>query len=77
GASTFTGTSAGRVASGSKIAAPSEFSTELWFKTNTNSGGKLMGYGASTFTGTSAGRVASGSKIAAPSEFSTELWFKT
>ena len=46
GASTFTGTNTGRVASGSKVAAPSEFSTELWFKTNTTSGGKLMGYGA-------------------------------
>ena len=46
GASTFTGTSSGRVASTNKAAASAEFSTEVWFKTNTNSGGKLIGYGS-------------------------------
>ncbi|MDF2560201.1 MAG: hypothetical protein K0R99_1647 [Microbacterium sp.] len=46
GASTFTGTSSGRVATTNKAAVSAEFSTELWFKTNTLSGGKLIGYGS-------------------------------
>lgn len=45
GASTFTGTSTGRVSTTDKVAPPAEFSTELWFKTNTTTGGKLIGYG--------------------------------
>lgn len=46
GASTFTGSSTGRVSTTDKMAAPTEFSTEVWFKTNTTTGGKLLGYGS-------------------------------
>ncbi|MEU4017142.1 PKD domain-containing protein [Microbacterium sp. NPDC028030] len=45
-ASTFTGTSSGRVATTNKAAVSAEYSTELWFKTNTTNGGKLIGYGS-------------------------------
>ncbi|WP_052193376.1 PKD domain-containing protein [Microbacterium sp. ZOR0019] len=46
GASSFSGSSSGRVATSARVAAPKSFSTELWFRTNTNSGGKLLGYGS-------------------------------
>lgn len=46
GASTLSGTSAGRIAASKKVSAPTSFSTELWFKTSTTSGGKLLGYGS-------------------------------
>ncbi|MEV8250441.1 LamG-like jellyroll fold domain-containing protein [Microbacterium sp. NPDC076768] len=45
-ASNFDGTSNGRVSSSSKLAVAEEFSTEIWFKTDTTTGGKLIGYGS-------------------------------
>ncbi|WP_315914149.1 PKD domain-containing protein [Arthrobacter sp. lap29] len=51
-ASTFDGTANGVIGSTSTVAANPAFSTELWFKTTTTSGGKLMGYGSSN-SGTS------------------------
>lgn len=45
GASTFDGSSNGRVVSESRVTAPSQFTTELWFNTTTRAGGKIMGYG--------------------------------
>ena len=45
-ASTFSGNSNGRVSS-TTTAAVGEYSTELWFKTTTRRGGKLIGYGNS------------------------------
>ncbi|MGM7679304.1 PKD domain-containing protein [Microbacterium sp. A94] len=46
GASTFTGTTTGRVSTTTKAVVSDAFSTELWFKTNTTTGGKLLGYGS-------------------------------
>ena len=46
GHSNFAGNTNGRVSSTTTVTAPTEFSTELWFRTTTNSGGKLIGYGA-------------------------------
>jgi hypothetical protein len=45
-AATFDG-STGNVASSSSTGGPSTFSTELWFKTTTTRGGKLIGFGNS------------------------------
>lgn len=41
----FSGGSTGRAVSGSTVAGPDTFSQELWFKTTTTSGGKLLGLG--------------------------------
>lgn len=46
-ASSFNGTTNGRVSSGSSSSGPSTFSTELWFNTTTTQGGKLIGFGSS------------------------------
>jgi len=43
-AATFDG-STGNVALGSQRSGPSSYSTELWFKTGTTNGGKLIGFG--------------------------------
>jgi len=43
-AATFDG-STGNVALGSQRSGPSSYSTELWFKTGTTNGGKLVGFG--------------------------------
>ncbi|MFI8592968.1 PKD domain-containing protein, partial [Microbacterium sp. NPDC078428] len=51
-ASDFNGTSNGRVTAGDRVAPGAEFSVEIWFKTSTTRGGKLIGYGNSR-TGTS------------------------
>ncbi|PZU41000.1 MAG: hypothetical protein DI573_02255, partial [Microbacterium sp.] len=51
-ASAFTGTSSGRISTRNRIAVGAEYSTELWFRTETTRGGKLLGYGNSQ-TGTS------------------------
>ncbi|MFL0457507.1 PKD domain-containing protein [Brachybacterium paraconglomeratum] len=48
GFSDFSGTSSGRVATSARMAVPAEFSTELWFRTTTSRGGKLIGYGSSS-----------------------------
>jgi PKD repeat protein len=45
--SAFAGTDQSTVSSSQPIAVGSQFSTELWFKTTTTSGGKLIGYGRS------------------------------
>lgn len=47
GYSGFGGSSSGRVATSSTTSAPEEFSTELWFRTTSSEGGKLIGYGSS------------------------------
>ncbi|MFT4050786.1 MAG: PKD domain-containing protein [Microbacterium sp.] len=47
GASTFSGGSTGRVSSTSTVATTTAFSEEVWFRTSTNTGGKLIGYGSS------------------------------
>lgn len=47
-ASTFNGTANGVVGTTATAAVGSTFSTEVWFKTTTTSGGKLMGYGSSS-----------------------------
>src|SRR5699024_4103320 len=52
GFTNFSGTSSGRVSSTSRTATPSDFTTELWFKTSTSRGAKLIGYGDAQ-TGTS------------------------
>ncbi|MDX2377461.1 PKD domain-containing protein, partial [Microbacterium sp. LRZ72] len=52
GATEFSGTSAGRITAGDRVSPGEEFSVELWFKTDTTRGGKLIGYGNSR-TGTS------------------------
>ena len=52
GHSSFNGASDGRVSSSRPISAGQEFSTELWFRTTSSRGGKLIGYGNS-HTGTS------------------------
>lgn len=46
-ASRFSGTSSSRVSSNSQVPGPGDFTTELWFKTNSNRGGKLIGFGSS------------------------------
>lgn len=45
GRSDFNGTTNARVVSKSQVEAPKEFSTELWFRTGSSRGGKLIGYG--------------------------------
>lgn len=45
-ASSFNGTTNGRVSSGSSSSGPATFSTELWFNTTTTQGGKLIGFGS-------------------------------
>lgn len=45
-ATRFAGTTSGRLASPA-MAAPTEFSVEMWFQTTTQRGGKLVGYGNS------------------------------
>ncbi|MGP9745367.1 PKD domain-containing protein [Brachybacterium sp. AOP29-B2-41] len=45
GRSDLSGTSSGRLASSTRAAVGAEFSTELWFRTSTGRGGKLIGYG--------------------------------
>ncbi|ASK67138.1 hypothetical protein CFK39_09520 [Brachybacterium avium] len=47
GYSDFNGSNSGRVVSSSTMAASAEFSTELWFRTTSSQGGKLIGYGNS------------------------------
>ena len=46
-ASTFNGTSAGRVVAPTAANAPAVFSVSAWFKTTTTTGGKIVGYGDS------------------------------
>ncbi|MDQ2737495.1 MAG: PKD domain-containing protein, partial [Actinomycetota bacterium] len=46
-ASTFNGSTNGIIATSGQAAIGPAFSTELWFKTTTNQGGKLVGYGSS------------------------------
>jgi PKD repeat protein len=46
-ASQFSGDGSAWMAGRDTVATPGEFSTELWFKTATNRGGKLIGYGRS------------------------------
>ncbi|RJK97916.1 LamG-like jellyroll fold domain-containing protein [Vallicoccus soli] len=55
GAASFDGTSRGVVRATRKMAGPQHFSLELWFRTTTTRGGKLVGFGtsASTTGGTS------------------------
>lgn len=45
-ASTFNGTGNGVIGSNLRTAVSTAFSTEVWFKTTTTSGGKLLGYGS-------------------------------
>jgi PKD repeat protein len=52
-ASTFDGTGNGFASSQTLTQTPSVYSAELWFKTTSTSGGKLIGYGSAN-TGTSA-----------------------
>ncbi len=47
-ASTFTGSSASRAAGSTTFADPAALSYELWFKTNTTTGGELVGLGNAT-----------------------------
>ncbi|MGB3731830.1 PKD domain-containing protein [Microbacterium sp.] len=46
-ASNFSGTSSGWVSGNSQLSGPTQFSQELWFKTSTKNGGKLIGFGSS------------------------------
>ncbi|MET1015346.1 MAG: LamG-like jellyroll fold domain-containing protein [Leifsonia flava] len=46
-ASSFNGTTEGLVSSTRAVGAQGDLSVELWFKTNTTRGGKLIGYGSS------------------------------
>jgi PKD repeat protein len=46
GFSNFSGDTNGRVSTTSTVAATPAFSTELWFRTTTTRGGKLIGYGS-------------------------------
>lgn len=48
GHSNFNGAASGRFASGARTAAPPQFSAEVWFRTTTNRGGKILGYGDSS-----------------------------
>ncbi len=50
-ATTFDGTTTGRMASGTIQDAPKVFTTEAWFKTSTTRGGKIIGFGNQTTTG--------------------------
>lgn len=52
-ATTFNGTVSGRAATAVAESAPQVFTLELWFKTTSTAGGKLLGFGSSS-TGTSA-----------------------
>lgn len=45
GATTFDGTSNGRLASNARVGVGDAFTLELWMRTTTTSGGKLIGYG--------------------------------
>ena len=45
GFSNFSGSSNGIAVSSARVAAPAEFSTELWFRATSGSRGKLIGYG--------------------------------
>ncbi|MET0933770.1 MAG: PKD domain-containing protein [Mycetocola sp.] len=45
-ASSFNATSEGLISSTNAVAAQGDLSVELWFKTNTTRGGKLIGYGS-------------------------------
>ena len=45
GRSDFNGSSDGVVVSKNQVQAPKQFTTELWFRTTTTAGGKLIGYG--------------------------------
>jgi PKD repeat protein len=45
-ATTFTGASNGYASTDSSAAAPTTFTAEAWFKTSTNRGGKIIGYGS-------------------------------
>lgn len=45
GHSALDGSSSGRISSNSRVAVGESFSTELWFRTTSTRGGKLMGYG--------------------------------
>ena len=47
-ASTFDGTSSGTVSGTSPIPGPDTFTTEAWFKTTSNSGGKIIGFGGNS-----------------------------
>ncbi|WP_104091171.1 PKD domain-containing protein [Arthrobacter sp. GMC3] len=47
-ASTFNGTANGVIGTTAQVPTSPTFSTELWFKTTTTSGGKLLGYGSSS-----------------------------
>src|SRR5699024_8584824 len=47
GYSGFNGSSSGRIVTSSQATVGTEFSTELWFRTTTRQGGKLIGYGSS------------------------------
>ena len=49
-ASTFDGTTTGRMASGTIQDAPKVFTAEAWFKTSTTRGGKIIGFGNQTTT---------------------------
>ncbi len=44
-ASTFSGTSSGRASTTTAVPGPNKFSISAWFKTTTNRGGKLIGFG--------------------------------
>ncbi|MGY3126532.1 PKD repeat protein [Agrococcus sp. UYP33] len=46
-ATSLNGTTNGRVSSNVSGSVPGTFSTELWFNTSTNQGGKLLGFGSS------------------------------
>lgn len=46
-ATSFSGSSSGRVSSPTSTSVPNEFSMEVWFNTTTNRGGKLLGFGSS------------------------------
>ena len=52
GHSELSGSSSGRISSSARVDVGTEFSTELWFRTTTGQGGKLLGYGDSA-SGTS------------------------
>src|SRR5690606_25438657 len=52
GATSLNGTANGWVANNGSMAAPMSFSAELWFKTSTTTGGRLLGFGASKTTST-------------------------
>lgn len=45
GSSVVNGSTSGRISSGARASMGTEFSSELWFRTTTSRGGKLLGYG--------------------------------